>query len=63
MCKDNGSVVSVFADGRKHIGTEVFRDGIRTVVTITFEEVTTKQKELDIPDFVNKDRIYDEVLM
>ena len=63
MREDNESVVSVFADGRKHIGMEVLRDGIRTVVTITFEEVTTKQKELDIPDFVNKDRTYNEVLM
>lgn len=61
MCESNESVVSVFADGRKHIGTEVLRDGIRTVVTITFEEVKTKQKELDIPDFVNKGRTYNEV--
>ena len=52
MCKDNGSVVSVFADGRKHISTEVVREGIRTVVTITFEEVAPKQKELDIPEFM-----------
>ena len=52
MCKDNGSVVSVFADGRKHISTEVVREGVRTVVTITFEEVATKQKELDIPEFM-----------
>ena len=52
MCKDNGSVVSVFADGRKHISTEVVREGIRTVFTITFEAVESKPKELDIPEFM-----------
>ena len=59
MCKDNESVVSVFAPGRKHIGTEVVRDNVRTVVTITFEEVAPR--ELQIPDFVNKNRTYNEV--
>ena len=59
MCKDNESVVSVFAPGRKHISTEVVREGVRTVVTITFEEVAPR--ELQIPDFVNKNRTYNEV--
>lgn len=59
MCESNESVVSVFADGRKHIGTEVVREGVRTVVTITFEEVAPR--ELQIPDFVNKNRTYNEV--
>jgi hypothetical protein len=52
MCESNGSVVSVFADGRKHISTEVVREGIRTVFTITFEAVESKPKELDIPEFM-----------
>lgn len=52
MCESNGSVVSVFADGRKHISTEVVREGIRTVFTITFEAVEPKTKELDIPEFM-----------
>ena len=52
MNKDNGSVVSVFADGRKHISTEVVRDNVRTVFTITFEAVEPKTKELDIPEFM-----------
>jgi len=52
MNKDSESMVSVFAPGRKHISTEVVREGVRTVVTITFEEVATKQKELDIPEFM-----------
>lgn len=52
MCESNGSVVSVFADGRKHISTEVVREGVRTVVTITFEAVESKPKELDIPEFM-----------
>lgn len=59
MCESNGSVVSVFADGRKHISTEVVRDGTRTIFTITFEAV--EPRELHIPDFVNKDRTYNEV--
>lgn len=59
MCENNESVVSVFAPGRKHISTEVVREGIRTVVTITFEEVAPR--ELQIPDFVNKNRTYNEV--
>lgn len=52
MCKDNESVVSVFAPGRKHTGTEVVRDNVRTVFTITFEAVESKPKELDIPEFM-----------
>nr|DAV21260.1 MAG TPA: hypothetical protein [Caudoviricetes sp.] len=52
MCESNGSVVSVFADGRKHISTEVVREGMRTVFTITFEAVESKPKELDIPEFM-----------
>lgn len=52
MCESNGSVVSVFADGRKHISTEVVREGIRTVFTITFEAIESKPKELDIPEFM-----------
>jgi len=52
MCESNGSVVSVFADGRKHISTEVVREGVRTVFTITFEAVESKPKELDIPEFM-----------
>ena len=52
MCESNGSVVSVFADGRKHISTEVVREGVRTVFTITFEAVEPKTKELDIPEFM-----------
>lgn len=52
MCEDNESVVSVFAPGRKHISTEIVRDNIRTIFTITFEEAATKQKELDIPEFM-----------
>lgn len=59
MCESNESVVSVFAPGRKHIGTEVVRDNVRTVFTITFEAV--EPKELQIPDFVNKNRTYNEV--
>ena len=52
MNKDNGSVVSVFADGRKHISKEVVRDNVSTVFTITFEAVEPKTKELDIPEFM-----------
>lgn len=52
MCESNESVVSVFAPGRKHIGTEVVRDNVRTVFTITFEAVESKPKELDIPEFM-----------
>ena len=52
MYRNNESVVSVFADGRKHISTEVVREGVRTVVTITFEEV--EPKELQIPEFMRK---------
>ena len=52
MCKSNESVVSVFAPGRKHISTEMVRDGTKTIFTITFEEVEPKQKELDIPTFM-----------
>ena len=52
MCESNESVVSVFAPGRKHISTEVVREGIRTVFTITFEAVEPKTKELDIPEFM-----------
>lgn len=59
MCESNESVVSVFAPGRKHICTEVVRDNVRTVFTITFEAV--EPKELQIPDFVNKNRTYNEV--
>ena len=50
MCESNESVVSIFADGRKHISTEVVREGVRTVVTITFEEVAPR--ELQIPEFM-----------
>lgn len=50
MCKDNESVVSVFAPGRKHISTEIVRDSVRTVFTITFENEETK--ELQIPEFM-----------
>lgn len=59
MREDNESVVSVFAPGRKHISTEIVRDSVRTVFTITFENVDSK--ELQIPDFVNKNRTYSEV--
>ena len=52
MYRNNESVVSVFAPGRKHISTEMVRDGTKTIFTITFEEVATKQKELDIPEFM-----------
>ena len=52
MCESNESVVSVFAPGRKHISTEVVRDSVRTVVTITFEEVAPR--ELNIPEFMEK---------
>ena len=52
MREDNESVVSVFAPGRKHISTEVIRDNVRTVFTITFENVDSK--ELQIPDFIEK---------
>ena len=50
MCEDNESVVSMFAPGRKHISTEIVREGVRTVVTITFEEVAPR--ELQIPEFM-----------
>lgn len=56
MREDNESVVSVFAPGRKHISTEMVRDSVRTVFTITFENEETK--ELQIPDFVNKKCTY-----
>ena len=52
MYRNNESVVSVFAPGRKHISTEMVRDGTKTIFTITFEEVEPKQKELDIPKFM-----------
>lgn len=55
MYRNNESVVSVFADGRKHISTEVVREGVRTVVTITFEEVAPK--ELQIPEFMRNRRV------
>ena len=57
MCESNGSVVSVFALGRKHISTEMVRDGTKTIFTITFEEVEPKQKELDIPKFMRNREI------
>lgn len=50
MRKDNESMVSVFAPGRKHIKTEVCEEGKRTIFTITFEEVAPK--ELQIPEFM-----------
>ena len=56
MCEDNESIVSVFAPGRKHISTEIVRDSVRTVFTITFENEETKG--LQIPDFVNKKCTY-----
>ena len=52
MYRNNESVVSVFAPERKHVSTEIVRDGTKTIFTITFEEVATKQKELDIPEFM-----------
>ena len=52
MRESNESLVSVFDPGRKHIGTEVVRDNVRTVFTITFEAVEPKTKELDIPEFM-----------
>lgn len=50
MRKDNESVVSVFAPGRKHISTEIVRDNTRTIFTITFEEVAPRK--LQIPEFM-----------
>lgn len=60
MCKDNESVVSVFAPGRKHISTEIVRDSVRTVFTITFENEETK--ELQIPEFMRNSGHYREVI-
>ena len=52
MNRDNESMVSVFAPGRKHISTEIVRDNTRTIFTITFEEVAPR--ELNIPEFMEK---------
>lgn len=60
MNRDNESMVSVFAPGRKHIKTEVCEDGRRTIFTITFEEVAPK--ELQIPEFMRKSGHYREVM-
>ncbi len=59
MYIESECVVNICAPGRKHIKTEVCEEGKRTIFTITFEEVAPR--ELQIPDFVNKDRTYNEV--
>lgn len=60
MYRNNESVVSVFAPGRKHISTEVVRDSVRTVFTIIFEN--EEAKELQIPEFMRKSGHYREVM-
>lgn len=60
MIKDSESMVSVFAPGRRHISTEMVRDSVRTVFTITFENVDSK--ELQIPEFMRKSGHYREVM-
>ena len=60
MCESNESVVSVFAHGRKHISTEVVRDGTRTIFTITFE--AAEPRELHIPEFLQRSGHYREVI-
>ena len=59
MYIESECVVNICAPGRKHIKTEVCEDGRRTIFTITFEEVAPR--ELQVPDFVNKDCTYNEV--